>query len=152
MIQPLVSVIVPTRDRVQILRAAVASVLRQSATNFELIVVDDASTDGTSSYLAELATMDKRVRVVRNAAPKGGAGARNEGISHARGEWIAFLDDDDEWLPNKIRRQLETLAANVAAVACSCSYVRRFSSGRSKVVAVPTKVTLQQMLVENLLG
>jgi glycosyltransferase involved in cell wall biosynthesis len=150
--RPLVSVVLPTHDRVQLVRSAVASVLEQSERDLELIVVDDACADGTAAYLAELVRQDERVQVVRNSVSKGGAGARNVGISHSRGKWIAFLDDDDEWLPGKLLRQLEVLGANVAAVACSCSYVIRFPSGASKVVAVPTRVTLRQLLTDNHMG
>jgi glycosyl transferase family 2 len=73
-------------------------------------------------------------------------------VARSRGEWIAFLDDDDEWLPTKLQGQLETLRANASAVACSCSYIMRLSSGASKVVIVPTDVTLRQLPLDNRLG
>src|ERR1039457_205207 len=149
---PLVSVIIPTRDRVGFLRRAVASVLKQSQSDLELIIVDDASVDGTAAYLAEMERQDGRVRVLRNSAPRGGAGARNEGISESLGQWIAFLDDDDEWLPEKLQRQLQMLSSTASAVACSCSFVMRFSWGRSKFIRVPSNVTLRQLLLENQLG
>jgi glycosyltransferase involved in cell wall biosynthesis len=152
MATPLVSVILPTRNRVDFLRGAVASVLRQSERDLELIVVDDASSDDTGTYLAALSAKDSRVRIVRNAVPKGGAGARNAGILRSRGKWIAFLDDDDEWLPIKLRRQLEMLNANGSAVACSCAYVRRLPSGWSTVVTIPSNASLEDLLVENRLG
>jgi glycosyltransferase involved in cell wall biosynthesis len=83
---------------------------------------------------------------------KGGAGARNDGISCSRGEWIAFLDDDDEWMPTKLESQLGALNANLSAVACSCSFVRRFPSGASRLVVVPENVTLRQVLSGSVLG
>lgn len=150
--RPLVSVVIPTRDRVDHLRRAADSVLKQSQDDLELIIVDDASEDGTAAYLAELASRDSRVRTVRNAVARGGAGARNDGISRSRGQWIAFLDDDDEWLPEKLQRQLHMLQNTPSAVACSCDFVMRFSSGRSKVVQVTPNATLQQLLFENQLG
>jgi glycosyltransferase involved in cell wall biosynthesis len=149
---PLVSVILPTRDRAKYLSRAVASVLAQSEQDIELIVVNDASSDGTREYLDRLAAQDGRVRVVQNAVAMGGAGARNAGIAFGRGKWIAFLDDDDEWMPMKLQRQLEKLRANASAVACSCSYVVSFSSGWSRLVAVPAFLTLGQLLVDNQLG
>jgi glycosyltransferase involved in cell wall biosynthesis len=152
MMTPLVSVILSTRNRVDLLRGAVASVLGQSEPDLELIVVDDASSDDTERYLASLSAEDARVRVVRNPVPKGGAGARNEGMSLSRGKWIAFLDDDDEWMPTKLRRQLEMLHANGSAVACSCAYVRRLPSGWSTVVTVPSNARLEDLLIENRLG
>ncbi|MBS0418986.1 MAG: glycosyltransferase family 2 protein [Proteobacteria bacterium] len=149
---PLVSVVIPTRDRLPLLRRALASVLCQSEQNFEIIVVDDASSDGTPEYLAELAADDSRVSVVRNPSPRGGAGARNEGIAKSRGQWIAFLDDDDEWLPVKLEKQLHALQTTVAAVACSCAYTLLRESGVAARRAVPGAVTLHELLLENPLG
>jgi glycosyltransferase involved in cell wall biosynthesis len=149
---PLVSVVIPTRDRLQFLLRAVDSVLKQSHGDLELIIVDDASQDGTAPYLAGLQRHDARVRTLRNDVPRGGAGARNQGIAASRGQWIAFLDDDDEWMPEKLQRQLRMLSSASAAVACSCDFVMRFSSGRSKVVRVARHATLQQLLFENELG
>jgi glycosyltransferase involved in cell wall biosynthesis len=150
--RPLVSVVIPTRDRLQFLLRAADSVLKQSQRDLELIVVDDASQDGTAQYLAHLERHDDRVRTVRNDVPRGGAGARNQGIAASRGQWIAFLDDDDEWMPEKLRQQLQMLQSAPAAVACSCDFIMRFSSGRSKVVRVAPHATLQQLLFENELG
>lgn len=149
---PLVSVILPTRDRVDMLSRAVDSVLAQSERDLELIVVDDASTDGTASYLAALAARDARARSIRNATPGGGPAARNTGMAQARGDWIAFIDDDDEWLPKKLERQLATLRASATAVASSCSYIVKRASGGSRVVTVPENVTLRQLFTDNLLG
>jgi glycosyltransferase involved in cell wall biosynthesis len=149
---PLVSVVIPTRDRLEFLRRAVDSVLAQSEPDLELIVVDDASSDGTAAYLAQLGGADGRVRMVRNPHAKGGAGARNDGIRHSRGEWVAFLDDDDEWLPTKLERQLRALRGNAAAVACSCSYTKHLHSRWAQAVVVPPRVSLQQLLAGNRLG
>jgi glycosyltransferase involved in cell wall biosynthesis len=149
---PLVSVVIPTRDRVNYLKRAAESVLRQTQTDWELIIVDDASQDGTAAYLSELVGRDNRVRFTRNATARGGAGARNEGILESRGRWIAFLDDDDEWLPEKLQRQLQLMQESNSAVACSCNYVMRFASGRSRLVQLPANVTLEQLLLRNRLG
>jgi glycosyltransferase involved in cell wall biosynthesis len=104
---PEVSVIVPTRDRADRLGRTLRSVLLQRAVDLELIVVDDGSTDGTGQLLSRID--DSRVRVMRNAAPLGESGARNRGIAESRGRWIAFLDDDDLWAPDKLSRQLDAL-------------------------------------------
>jgi len=131
---------------------AVASVLAQSEQDLELIVIDDASEDGTGAYLAAVARQDSRVRVVRNATPQGGAGARNEGIAVSSGKWIAFLDDDDEWMSTKLQDQLRKLDSEPHAVACSCSYIESSSSGSSRIMHVPQSVTLRQLLTRNCLG
>ena len=99
----LVSVIIPTRNRAHLLHRTLESVLKQSTENLEVIVVDDGSTDGSGAVAA---AMDPRVSVLRNPEPAGVSAARNQGIASARGEWIAFCDDDDLWAPNKLQEQL----------------------------------------------
>jgi glycosyltransferase involved in cell wall biosynthesis len=96
-------------------RHGLASAVRQEDANLEIVVVDDGSTDGTAERLADLG--DPRVRVFRFETSQGQAKARNKGISEARGEWIAFLDDDDVWSPYKLRSQLDRAAAADAAFA-----------------------------------
>lgn len=108
--QPYISVIIPTHNRVKVLRRAVDSVLGQSYSRWELIVVDDGSTDDTSLYLNELASHPK-VACLRHENA-GVSSARNRGVERAQGEWIAFLDSDDEWLPQKLELQVECLHQN----------------------------------------
>ena len=100
-----VTVVIPTRDRREELRTALRSALTQRAVDVEVVVVDDASME--PAELGELA--DERVRVVRNATPVGETASRNRGILEASGTWIAFLDDDDLWSPEKVIRQLDAL-------------------------------------------
>jgi glycosyltransferase involved in cell wall biosynthesis len=99
------SVIVPTRNRSALLAMTLRSVLRQEDVDFEVIVVDEASTDGTAAFLSTVD--DARVRVIRHDQPRGLSAARNHGAAEARGEWLAFVDDDDLWAPDKLVRQLE---------------------------------------------
>ena len=101
-----VSVVVPTRDRSRILETTLRSVQRQRNVRIEVIVVDDASSDQTPEVLASV--HDARFRMLRNPIPAGPGEARNRGASEARGEWLAFLDDDDLWAPTKLARQIET--------------------------------------------
>jgi glycosyltransferase involved in cell wall biosynthesis len=108
----IVSVVIPTRNRWALLARALASVLDQEGVTLEVVVVDEGSTDETPARLAALT--DERVRTLRNDSPTGVANARNRGISAARGEWVAFLDDDDFWAPTKIRAQLDGCAAGEA--------------------------------------
>lgn len=101
-----VSVVIPTRNRVQLLeRSALRSALEQDDVEHEVIVVDDGSDDGTFERLSGL--QEPRLRVVRHERSRGVAQARNAGIGAARGEWVAFLDDDDLWSPLKLRRQID---------------------------------------------
>lgn len=123
--QPLVSVVLPTRNRSRLLRRAVESVLGQTHRNLELIVVNDASTDDTAAVLEQLAARDDRIRVLHRERNSGAAAARNAGIALARGEWVAFQDDDDLWLVEKIQRQLETIAGAGPDVGwCLSGYIR----------------------------
>jgi glycosyltransferase involved in cell wall biosynthesis len=101
--QPTISVVIPTYNRARVLPRAVRSVLGQTYVDFELIVVDDGSTDDTHAAVA--AFSDRRLRAI-HAAHAGQAAARNQGVSVARGEWIAFLDDDNEWRADYLERQL----------------------------------------------
>src|SRR6185436_1915261 len=98
---PLVSVIIPTLNRPVFLQAALRSVLCQTSKDFEVLVVDDGSTIDVFPILKGLD--DGRIRYFRHESNRGEAAARNTGIRNARGAYVAFLDDDDEWLPEKLR-------------------------------------------------
>jgi glycosyltransferase involved in cell wall biosynthesis len=110
-----VSIIIPTYNRAAWVMEAVASVLAQTYRDFELFVVDDGSTDGT---LAALASLGGEIKVLRRQASRGVSAARNLGARAATGGWLAFLDSDDLWLPDKLARQVEYLKANPDLVIC----------------------------------
>jgi len=103
---PTVSVILPTYNRAHLVGRAIQSVLNQTYRDFELIVVDDGSTDSTESVVKGLG--DLRIRYIRCKQNKGGSAARNTGIRAAKGEYIAFQDSDDEWAPEKLEKQMMT--------------------------------------------
>ena len=102
---PQVSVIIPTHNRSHLLRTALGSVVCQTFDDFEIVVIDDHSTDDTKSTVAKFA--DDRIRYLRNKGKNGPSIARNLGISAALGEYIAFLDDDDEWHNAKLEKQID---------------------------------------------
>lgn len=102
---PAVSVVIPTFNRASFLQRAVDSVLAQSFSDLECIVVDDGSTDQTRPLLQRLLGQDRRV-VVITQENKGVAAARNKGIARSSGRWLALLDSDDCWLPEKLEKQL----------------------------------------------
>lgn len=114
---PGVSIILPTWNRLPLLRKAIASVLAQTHRDFELVVVDDGSTDGTHDCVETIA--DSRVRLIRLDHRGDLTSARSAGLRHARGEWVAFLDSDDLWLPEKLALQLHRLATHPG---CRWSY------------------------------
>jgi glycosyltransferase involved in cell wall biosynthesis len=105
---PLISVVLPTYNRASMLAVAVQSVLAQTFADLELIVVDDGSTDETPGVLEAIA--DPRLVRLRSDQQRGAAVSRNAGIGAARGEFLAFQDSDDEWLPGKLERQLSVFA------------------------------------------
>jgi len=121
---PAVSVVLPTWNRAPLLPEVVGSVLAQSLTDFELLVVDDGSSDETPAALGELAARDSRVQALRKENG-GTASARNAGAAAARAPWIAFLDSDDLWEPEYLASQLACLAAHpeADAVLCDALYV-----------------------------
>ena len=100
----LVSVIMPNYNSARFIKATVESVVAQTYTNWELIIVDDCSTDHSPDMIRQLA--DDRIRVVESTSNGGAAAARNKAIELARGRWIAFLDSDDLWNENKLLRHL----------------------------------------------
>ena len=116
---PKVSVVIPTRNRPALVCRAVQSVLSQTYKEIEAVVVVDGPDEATVAALAEL--KDPRVRVLALEENVGGSEARNTGVRAAAGDWIAFLDDDDEWMPEKIEKQLavaETMTGSRIVVAC----------------------------------
>ncbi len=132
---PLVSAVVATYNRADLVAQTLDSILAQSYSNLEVIVVDDGSTDGTGEMIRE--RYGDRVRYFRqdNAGP---SAARNWGIEQARGEYIAFLDDDDLWLPTKIERQVAALQRAPDCVVCyaRCEVLGDDGAGTGEVFAV----------------
>jgi glycosyltransferase involved in cell wall biosynthesis len=122
--KPRVSVIIPTYNRRAMALEAAASVLAQTSRDFELIVVDDGSDDGSA---AALAALDGRLRLLRHPERRGVSAARNTGMAAAQGEWLAFLDSDDLWWPEKLAQQLDYIAGRPEALICQTDeiWVRR---------------------------
>lgn len=119
-----ISVIIPLYNRREEIGRAVTSALRQSRAPEEVVIVDDASRDGSAEAVAALG--DKRIRLLRHDQNRGAAAARNTGIAAAKSDWIALLDSDDEWGPDKLARQLKALhAAPDAPAAGITGYIIR---------------------------
>lgn len=116
---PTVSVVLPVYDRAGTIARAIESVLAQSFTDLELIVIDDGSTDATPEIVRGYLT-DPRVRFEVNPRNLGAAGTRNRGIALARGAYVAFQDSDDRWLPEKLALQMEELARSPDCRVCYC--------------------------------
>ncbi|MEP6898410.1 MAG: glycosyltransferase family 2 protein [Rhodanobacter sp.] len=113
----LVSVVMPAHNAEQLITRPIESVLAQSYRRLELIVIDDASRDGTLALVESLARGDERIRIVRLSPNGGVAAARNAGLAVARGSYIAFLDSDDWWHPRKLELQLALMQSSGARVS-----------------------------------
>jgi len=152
-INPTVSVIIPTFNRAHLVGRAIHSVLVQTYQDFEIIVVDDGSTDNTEKVIKSF--NDPRIRYVRHEKNKGGSAARNTGIKTARGKYIAFLDDDDEWLPEKLEKQInkfQTLPSIFGVVYSGFSYVSENGEIISNVIPTLRGKVYDNLLKENILG
>ena len=122
----MVSAIITTHNRADLLDRAIQSVLNQTYKDIELIVVSDGSTDGTDEVMKQFES-DERVNYISYHPGRGGNYARNTGIKAAKGEHVAFLDDDDEWLPTKIEKQVALMDADkevgLVYTGINCVYV-----------------------------
>ena len=107
----LVSIIMPSYNTAQYIADSIESVLAQTHENWELLIVDDCSTDNTDEVVAEF-SIDPRIRYLKNAKNSGAAVSRNRALREARGKWIAFLDSDDLWEPEKLEKQIAFMKEN----------------------------------------
>ena len=130
MTSPTVSIVIPTRNRHELLKDAVGSVLSQSYTDWELIVVDDASDDGTWPWLQSL--NDRRIRPIRMAKPSEQSKTRNTGARAANGEFTLSFDDDDMLCPRAIERHVRALRAHPQTIASIAGFEAFDEHGSSK--------------------
>ena len=115
----LVSVIMPSYNTASYISDSIKSVLAQTYSNWELIIVDDCSTDNTDAIVAEFLS-DKRIRYYKNPYNSGAAQSRNRALREAKGRYIAFLDSDDLWLPEKLEKQIRFMQKNGFYFTYSC--------------------------------
>ncbi|QKD02525.1 glycosyltransferase family 2 protein [Mesorhizobium loti] len=120
--EPDCTVIIPTYNRLPYLRKAIASVIAQTFVDWELLVVDDGSTDDTFAAISALSLAEPRLRILRNPGRGGPAGARNAAIVEARGRYIAFLDSDDLWDEDKLAQFMEVAGAEPDAILIGSDY------------------------------
>ncbi|MCM8569628.1 glycosyltransferase [Gramella jeungdoensis] len=149
----LVSVIMPAYNSEAFISEAIRSVLDQTYTNWELFVIDDASSDSTLKIVQKYAEGDDRICVLKNSFNKGTHQTRNKGIEAATGDFMAFLDADDQWKPKKLEKQLKTLSGDTIA-ACFSSYELISENGKplnKKVEALPV-LTYEKLLKANYVG
>ncbi|WP_326533353.1 glycosyltransferase family 2 protein [Pseudorhodoferax sp.] len=151
----LVSIYIPTKNRLALLQRAVASVLAQTHPTLEVIVADDGSTDGTPAWLEQLSAQDPRVRFFHHAQSQGAPAARNRAIRSARGEWVTGLDDDDSFLPERLAQLLARAAQlDAQGVRYSGLYTTEVieSPQRSYVLAKPAVTHFADLFKYNFIG
>ena len=150
---PVVSVIMPAYNAERFIEEAIRSVITQTVTDWELLVLDDGSTDDTAQIARKLAEEDSRIRFLPNKSNMGVARTRNRGFDLCRGQYVALLDSDDIWLPEKLEKQL-VLAQTTGADVVYCSYGIMDETGRKLCddFFVPPAVDFDQFLSRSVIS
>ena len=148
----LVSIITPSYNSERFISETILSVLSQSYAEWELIIVDDCSTDSSLDIAYSFADTDDRIKIFRQAENSGPAAARNEAIKLARGRFVAFLDSDDIWHPEKLEKQLKFMLENGYAFTFT-EYDKISENGTPyQSVSVPDRVSYRSLLKVNVIG
>ena len=151
--QPLVSVVVAAYNAQRYIAETIASVLHQTWMWWEMIIVDDGSTDDTAAIAEIYAQQDSRIRVLRLTKNAGVANARNQAVSLAKGKYVAFLDSDDMWLPHKLEQQLRCAEETGAGlIYTSYAVMDENHALIGNAYSVPDRVQLRDLLEENYIG
>ncbi len=149
-----VSVVMPAFNAEKTVAQAISSVLAQTHRNLELLIVDDNSTDRTSEIAAEYARRDPRVRCFKNPRNLGTAGSRNFGVERAGFEYIAFIDSDDMWAPEKLEKQLTLLKKDPhsSLFFTGSAFMDESGNRYAHKLCVPEHITYRQLLKQNLIS
>lgn len=149
----LVSVIMAANNAEKTVRQAVLSALGQTYRNLEILVVDDCSTDSTADIVKKLAGEDRRVRLFRNREKKGVSYARKYALENAAGSWVAILDSDDAWMPEKLEKQIRFQKERDAALVFTGSAFMDAAGRRLKwELHVPEELSYRELLKQNLVS
>ncbi|MCL2014835.1 MAG: glycosyltransferase [Defluviitaleaceae bacterium] len=144
-----ISIIMPAYNAEKTIVQAVDSVLGQSFGDWELIIVDDNSTDGTIAAIPA----DLRIKVIKSAVNQGAAAARNLAVSCATGDWLAFLDSDDLWHSQKLQRQVEFIAKTNAKICYTAtSYITETNQPYNYILHAKNTLTYKELLKRNLMS
>lgn len=149
----LVSVIMPAYNAEKTIAAAIASVVGQTYPRWELIVINDGSTDRTASVLQALAGQENRINIL-STPNSGAAAARNCGIAAANGSWIAFLDSDDAWEPRKLEIQMDALRRDrtIDLIFTASAFMDEEGRRLSYCLPVPREITYRKLLKQNVIS
>lgn len=148
----LVSIITPCYNGAKYIRETIESVVNQTYSNWEMIIVDDGSKDNSAEIVRQFETKDKRVRLIQQKNA-GSAAARNNGIQQAEGQYICLLDADDIWLPEFLEHQIKFMNAHHAiCVACSYGHINDQSTDILHTTHVKKVITVKDMKIMNQIG
>ncbi|WNF22649.1 glycosyltransferase family 2 protein [Mesobacillus jeotgali] len=151
--QPLVSIITPSYNAENYIEETIKTVLNQSYTNWEMIICDDCSRDRTVEIVEQYAKQDPRVKLIKLTENSGAAVTRNTAINNSSGRFIAFLDADDQWVPDKLTRQISfMLEKDVGFSFTGYEVMDDLGKSTEKVVQVPEKVNYQYLLKNTIIG
>lgn len=149
-----ISIVMPAYNAEKTIEDSIKSVINQSYSDFELIIIDDCSTDSTSRIIERIAKEDSRIAFYKNPKNSGVSNTRNRAISLAKGEWIAFLDSDDLWAKNKLEKQL-TFIRNIPDAVLSYTS-SRFIDADNKIYSFEMhakyKIAFKELLKRNLIS
>lgn len=143
---PLISIIIPVHDAEKYIRQAIQSVINQTYCKWELIIIDDKSTDSGPDIIKNIAKKDPRITFYRNNTNLGAAHTRNKGIELAKGEYIAFLDADDLWSSNKLEQQIDFMIEKNSAFSFTGYNFADDEGNLKKIVNIPKDLTYKQAL------
>lgn len=150
---PQVSIVMPALNCEKYIAQAIRSVQEQTFSDWELLIVDNGSEDGTRSVALDLAAADPRIRVILDCVERCAGVARNRALQSARGEWVAFLDSDDIWLPEKLAVQLETAAEkNSSFLFTASAFMNEDGSEKGYILHVPEQVGYPEILKQDIIS
>ena len=152
MSDPLLTVIMPSYNAERFIAESIESVIAQTIEDWELVIVDDASTDATADVVGDYQRRDERIRLVTQDTNRGPAHARNIALEQARGELMAFIDSDDIWYPEKTAKQVSKMQRYQADLSYTSYKRRRDGEQDGPLVAVPERVNYHTMLRRNLIA
>jgi len=149
----MVSIITPSYNSEQFITTTITSVINQTHKDWELIIVDDASIDNTCNIVSKFSKKDSRIKLIKQTKNSGTGVARNTAIKAAQGNYLAFLDSDDVWKPNKLEKQLAVMKST-KAVICFSSYELINEEGKSlnKIIEALSRLTYEKQLKCNYIG
>lgn len=149
----LISVIMPAYNAERTIIDAVSSVCAQTYEDLELLVIDDGSTDNTKTLVSQLSCDDERVRLISNRVNRGVSAARYRGVQSARGEWIAFLDSDDIWSPQKLAMQVALQEKTGAEILFTASaFINEEGRPLEYILRIPEIMSYQKLLKQNVMS